>query len=231
VYQRLLAQVRPYTMVHESGVIFTMQQVEALIANDVPGAVAECGVWRGGCALATLLIQKERFGKVLRPVWMFDSFEGLPGVDAGKDGPLAIAWQKGETKDFLNNCKAEEERVIETFQEFGFVQDRDFFVCKGWFNDTLPVYKHQIAEKGGIALLRLDGDWYDSTITIYDHLEPLLAEGGIGIIDNYYAWDGCARATHDYFSKIDKPYRIKSMPHNYAAYFVKSVARQDYDTF
>ena len=80
-------------------------------------------------------------------------------------------------------------------------------------------------------MLRLDGDWYDSTMQCLEALVPLVAEGGTIIIDDYYAWDGCARAVHDYLSRNDLPYRIKSLYGNYGAYMVKRPHRLDYEGF
>jgi hypothetical protein len=54
---------------------------------------------------------------------------------------------------------------------------------------------------GTIAVLRLDADWYESTITCLTHLYPHIAPGGIVIIDDYKEWDGCARAVHEFLFK------------------------------
>jgi O-methyltransferase len=77
-------------------------------------------------------------------------------------------------------------------------------IVQGWFDVTIPNAK--IPEP--IAILRLDGDWYDSTMVCLENLYPLVADNGIIIIDDYYAWDGCSRAVHDYLSKNNLPLRI-----------------------
>jgi hypothetical protein len=75
-----------------------------------------------------------------------------------------------------------------------------------------------------IALLRLDGDWYHSTAVCLEHLVPIVPEGGVVILDDYYVFDGCARATHDFLSRHDVPYRICPVPGGVGAYFVKRAA-------
>jgi len=50
-------------------------------------------------------------------------------------------------------------------------------------------------------LLRLDSDWYESTKQCLENLFDLVVDGGLVIIDDYYVWDGCARAVHDFLSK------------------------------
>lgn len=224
----IIGEVQPYTMVHESGVEFTMRRALEVVTRSVPGALVECGVWRGGCSLAMLLAQRAAFGEVRRPVYMLDSFEGLPLAE-DKDGQLALEWQQGHSETFFDNCAATEEEVRAMLEGFGF-RDGDFHLVKGWFEETLPALSRQIAD-GGISLLRLDGDWYKSTFVCLEHLEPLVSANGFVLIDDYYAWDGCARAVHDYLSDKDVPYRIKSLPHNFAAYFVKRPFRERLDEF
>ena len=91
---------------------------------------------------------------------------------------------------------------------------------KGWFKDTLPGLVEQTKDKG-IALLRLDGDWYESTLECLEALEPLVVQGGTIIIDDYFAYDGCVRAVHEYLYKKDLPYRILTAAERSSAYMYK----------
>ena len=229
VVSAIIDTVRPLTMVHETGVEFVIHETVRLIESDIPGLFVECGVWRGGCSLASLLAQRAAFGEVSRPIYLLDSFEGLPLVTE-KDGPLAAAWQKGEVSEtFLDNCRATEDEVGGALKRHGFGPN-DAITVKGWFKDTLPGVVDAL--KGhGIALLRLDADWYDSTIECLTALEPLVSEEATVIIDDYYAWDGCARAVHDYFSRHSLPYRIKSLPYNFGMFFTKRRHRSSYEQF
>ncbi|HUP59862.1 MAG TPA: TylF/MycF/NovP-related O-methyltransferase [Thermoanaerobaculia bacterium] len=70
-------------------------------------------------------------------------------------------------------------------------------IRKGWFQDTLPSAKHEI---GSIAVLRLDGDWYESTRVCLDNLYDLVAPGGYVIIDDYNYWEGCKRAVDEFLA-------------------------------
>lgn len=226
-FNRILAAVRPFTMVHESGIRFTVEQVVDLVRRGMPGVIVECGVWKGGCSIAMLLAQRDQFGRIEKPVYMLDSFEGLPPVTP-RDGPLALQWKNGaDPVNYLDNCKASLEELEKNLETLGFGAD-DYKILPGWFEDTLP----RLAEKlkvRGIALLRLDGDWYDSTLVCLEHLMPLVSEGGIVIVDDYYSWDGCARAVHDYLSRQDLPYRIRSLFNGYGAYFIKKPYRDRFD--
>ena len=92
---------------------------------------------------------------------------------------------------------------------------RNVHIRKGWFNQTLPQYSGP-----PIAILRADGDWYESTIDTLTNLYPHVVKGGLIIFDDYYYWDGCAKAVHDFLSKKDLRDRIYQCNDLYA-YIVK----------
>ena len=82
-----------------------------------------------------------------------------------------------------------------------------FSLIPGWFADTL----RDFTPCEGIAVLRLDADWYESTIQCLTSPYPSVVPGGLIIVDDYYTWDGCARAVHDYLSRCKLSDRIRSM--------------------
>lgn len=225
--KQIWEKVKPFTMVPEPAIEFVVEQVLQLSRNNVPGVLVECGVWRGGCSMAMLLAQQAVLGRVERTVYMLDSFQGLPPVTT-RDGPLAHQWQDGgDPKNFLDNCRAVRGELECALAEMRFV-DGDYKIVEGWFDQTVSQVAKDIGPRA-IALLRLDGDWYDSTRCCLDSLMPLVSEGGTVIIDDYYAWDGCARAVHDYLSSTDSAYRIRSLPNWYGAYFMKKASRDRFD--
>ena len=225
----ILEWVDGYTMVPEVAIRFTIEQAIAAVQRDPGGVMVECGVWRGGCATAMLLAQRAAFGRVVSPVWLLDSFEGLPPVGE-RDGPLAQSWQRDiDSPRYYDNCSASLEEVQHGLDRFGFAED-EFRLVKGWFEDTVPGVASELDGRD-VSLLRLDGDWYESTMTCLTHLEPRVVEDGVILIDDYYAWDGCARATHDYLSQNALSYRIRSLPSFAGAYVEKRPARTDPDRF
>jgi O-methyltransferase len=92
----------------------------------------------------------------------------------------------------------------------------NFKIIKGWFENTLP--ENEMNEP--IIILRLDGDWYSSTIECLEHLYPKVIDGGLIIVDDYYFWDGCSKAVHDFFSKYKLPYKIRHTE-NEICYIIK----------
>jgi hypothetical protein len=170
-----------------------------------------------------LLAQRAVYGAVRRPVYLLDSFEGLPPAEQ-RDGPLALAWQSRQMPEiFFDNCLAPLNEVRQTLIRLGF-SPAEARVVPGWFHETVPALVSELSDTA-IACLRLDGDWYSSTRICLEHLLPLVAEGAPVLVDDYYAWDGCARAVHDYLAEHDLPYRIKSFPDLGGAYFYKRAYR------
>ena len=158
--------------------------IENIIENDVPGDLVECGVWRGGCTIF-MKGMLESLGDQHRKVWVADSFQGLPKPSRPEDRGLDIS------RDMVPHLAVSREEVKEAFQNYELLDERVCFL-EGWFKDTLaeaPIEK--------IAILRLDGDLYESTmdslLALYDKLSP----GGYLIIDDYYI-PACRKAVHDF---------------------------------
>lgn len=159
--------------------------IETALKENIPGDVIECGVWRGGCSIYMSAVLQAN--KSDRTLWLADSFEGLPKPNAVK-----YPADKGDTlyqREFLS---VPIETVKENFRRFGLLSDSVKFL-KGWFKDTLPV-----APIKQIAVLRADGDMYESTIDILANLYWKVSPGGFVIIDDYYNWQNCRQAVTEF---------------------------------
>ena len=193
-HQSVYTRFKPYTMVPNSIFLTNLKLVEQ--CKDVPGVVVECGTWKGGMIAGIAAVLKDS-----RRYYLFDSFQGLPPAKE-IDGPRAIGWQSDATSShYLDNCAADEKYAMEAMELSG---AKDFRIVKGWFKESLLSFPPEEP----IAILRLDGDWYDSTKECLDMLFPQVSSGGIIILDDYYAWDGCSMAIHDYLSDNQRPERI-----------------------
>jgi O-methyltransferase len=178
-----------YTMVGHRRLENIQQCVDAIITAGVPGDLMETGVWRGGSVIfmRALLAHNQIKNRV---VWVADSFEGLPKPDIESYGANSGA-DLSET-DYL---KVSLNEVKSNFEEFGLLDAQVKFL-KGWFCDTLP---NAPIEK--LALLRLDGDLYESTIDALDALYHKVSIGGFVIVDDYHAWASCKQAVDDFRTK------------------------------
>lgn len=167
--------------------------VTTALADGVPGDLVETGVWRGGTAIYLRAILAA-LGNTDRTVWACDSFEGLPEPDAERY-PVDVPLRLHEHSQLAIGLDA----VRQNFARYGLLDDQVRFV-PGWFRDTLPKLATEV---GPIAVLRLDGDMYESTIDALTNLEPLVAPGGYVIVDDYNGIDACKQAVIDYRAAED----------------------------
>jgi O-methyltransferase len=188
---------RNYTMVPEDSYIRNLKIAKRLKA--IPGNIVECGVWRGGMIAGIAEVLGPSRGYVL-----LDSFQGLPPAKE-IDGAAALAWQaESDSPNYYNNCTA----PINAAQAAMCMSGADRVkIVPGWFEDTLP----KIELTQGIALLRLDSDWYDSTMTCLNRFHGQMTSGSMIVIDDYQTWDGCARAVHDFISRNQLIWRIRQL--------------------
>lgn len=163
--------------------------IKSVIKDDVGGDLVETGVWRGGASIFMRAVLKAE-GEEGRTVWCADSFEGLPEPDIQKyPQDKDVIWHKQSL------LAVSLEEVKANFRKYGLLDDRVKFL-KGWFRDTL-----HSAPMERIAVLRLDGDMYESTMdalcALYDRVEP----GGFIIVDDYgIPEDTCRLAVDDFRS-------------------------------
>ncbi|WP_245975573.1 TylF/MycF family methyltransferase [Amycolatopsis palatopharyngis] len=163
--------------------------LKQVIAERVPGDFIETGVWRGGtCIFARGLLKA--YGIKDRKVWLADSFEGIPKVDESSH-PLDLELNLHEFNEVLG---VSEETVRENFRRYDLLDEQVEFL-PGWFCDTLPA-----APVRQLAVLRLDGDLYESTMDALVHLYPKLSVGGFVIIDDYMI-PSCREAVQEFRRK------------------------------
>jgi hypothetical protein len=160
--------------------------VDSVIQNNVPGDLVECGVWRGGSAILMRALLREK-GVSDRLVWAADSFEGLPRPDTE-----SYPADEGYDVSDITSLAVSLEEVKLNFARLGLLDDQVKFL-KGWFKDTLPK-----APIDKIAVLRADGDLYESTMQILENLHHKVTTGGYVIIDDYNSWEPCKQAVNDF---------------------------------
>jgi len=159
---------------------------ETVIKENIPGDLIETGVWRGG---ACILMRAVLFAYNVynRKIWVADSFAGLPPADEIKY-PADVGSNFHKFKELAVSL----EEVQGNFKFFELLDNQTEFL-KGWFKDTLPT-----AKIDQLALMRLDGDMYESTIDALTCLYPKLSPNGFVIIDDYHIVPECKEAVNDY---------------------------------
>jgi O-methyltransferase len=195
-------RVKPYTLTPPPRVMALCEAIRYLERAGVEGPIVECGVWRGGSMMAAALALLE-LGSTDRELYMFDTFTEIPRPDerdthmSGTSGPEFFDRVVGENPDVYGLLPLD--RVRELLESTGYPSGRLRFV-QGMVEETIP---SQAPEQ--IALLRLDTDWYRSTIHELRHLYPRVAGGGIVIIDDYGEFAGARDALDEYLASDGRP--------------------------
>lgn len=175
-----------HTMIGEVRIRNLRTLAETVIKDGIPGDFIETGVWRGGACIMFRAILKVH-GIKDRRVFVADSFEGLPPPDA-ENYPA----DAGDNHFKLEELAVSIEQVKSNFAKYDLLDDQCVFL-KGWFKDTLPV-----APIKQLAIARLDGDMYESTMDGLRNLYDKVSPGGFIIIDDYGCVAGCKQAVHDF---------------------------------
>jgi O-methyltransferase len=199
-YKQIFDKYQEYTMIAEKEYLDNLALLTRWLKKyDLyDGCVVECGTWRGGVSFGMVEVLPE-----IQEFHCFDSFEGLP--QAGPlDGEEAARLQRAGELVATNNIAPLEE--FTTGLQLVPSGRRDKVqIHKGWFEQSLVGFRPERP----ISLLRIDCDWYDSVMTVFDALYDMVRVNGLIIIDDYMAWEGCARAVHDFLSKRKARERIQ----------------------
>jgi O-methyltransferase len=190
-YQPLFQKYRPYTMVGRLRYLENLALAKVAVSNPAlqEGAIIECGTWRGGMAAGLIEV-----GGPTRKYCFFDSFEGLPPAE-DIDGEAAKDYQENTSApEYVDNCSA-------TLAEFRSTialtrcPSKNIEIVPGFFEQSLKAFNSP-----PVAVLRLDGDWYSSTMTCLAKFWEFVLPGGLILIDDYYHWDGCTKAVHEFLT-------------------------------
>jgi hypothetical protein len=177
-----------HTMISKERLDNLQLAVETVLRENVPGDLIETGVWRGGsCILMRGIL--EAYGDMARRVFVADSFAGLPGPDPDK-----YPADSGDKHHVYDSLAVSQQEVRDNFRKYGLLDERVVFL-EGWFKDTLPT-----APIAQLAVMRLDGDMYESTMDALKNLYDKLSPGGFCIIDDY-GLAGCKAAVEEFRSR------------------------------
>lgn len=181
-FSRIARRIEPFTMVGYDRLKGIYSGVIEITAKNITGDLVECGTAKGGSA-GLMRLTAQATGQD-RPLWVYDTFEGLPMPS--RDNP-DFELAKART----GTCRGDFEEVRGLFDSLGVLKNTQ--MIKGLFQDTLPQHAPE-----HISLLHLDGDWYESTKVCLDHLYDRVSSGGVIQIDDYGHWAGARQAVHEF---------------------------------
>lgn len=205
----------------------TKEFTRRILQQNVPGAIVECGIAAGAQigAMQSVLLESGQ----TRWIYGFDSFEGIPIASAEDDVQPGIGPKQGVSYSSKSELLVssgvtvhDKTTVRNNLVRWSNGKADNIVLVKGWFQNTVALYRQVFEQLGGIAILRLDGDLYESTRVCLESLVPLVNEGGIIIVDDWNL-TGCRKACLEYFAynavcQIRPPYGSED---DGPAYFVK----------
>lgn len=197
--RKIIDDVSKFTLTSPERIVSLIRAIKHIEKNKIGGEIVECGVWKGGSIMAVLKVLNE-LKSFDRDIYLYDTFEGMSEpteLDESFRGESATTAYLTKN-EFWNRieCLSSLQEVQDNVKSINYPTAKIHFI-KGKVEETIP--KIKIPEK--IALLRLDTDWYESTLHEMEYLFPKLVKGGIIIIDDYGHWQGCKRAVDEYIDR------------------------------
>ena len=205
-----VVKVLPNTMLPMPRLFDAYEAICTINREGLQGDVVECGVWNGGCLGLMALANLKQPGPK-RKFHLFDSFQGLPQPSSydlevipgftRRHPELDLRDKSASSLTAIGTCVGTSQKTVESFlTNYLGINTNDLVFHAGWFQDTIPHSRETITE---IALLRLDGDWYESTKICLEGLYDRVVTKGYIIIDDYGTFSGCKKAVDDFFEKKD----------------------------
>lgn len=202
--RRIVEEAHAHSMTGAERLAATVDAVGHVVGRSIPGALVECGVWRGGSVLA-MIRALQLFGCDDRDVYAFDTFAGMTEPSEAETSrfaePALRTWRRARSRgerpwgELFAGPGTDVASVGALLRGTGYPAERIHLV-EGQVERSLPG-----RAPDRIAVLRLDTDWYASTRHELEHLYPRLSPGGVLIVDDYGHWDGCRRAVDEYFAE------------------------------
>ena len=190
--------VQPFTMTSMQRILALISATRYLVRAGIEGAFVECGVWRGGSMLAVGLVLEQE-GDLSRDLYLFDTFDGMTDpteadVDMGGTSAAEMLRERSKTEEDTLWAFSPLESVKETLARSSYPAEKIRYIV----GDVLATIPQNAPAT--IAMLRLDTDWYKSTLHELKHLYPRLTTGGVLIIDDYGHWAGARKAVDEYLA-------------------------------
>lgn len=193
-FMEIYEQCKDYSMNTVPALYQLWKSVIYIIENNIPGDFVECGVLRGG-NIRLIALTLQSMGITSRNIWVYDTFEGMEGFseeDKIVGGANPIILNKKELESLTCSIEEVKENVYSTDYP-----QRNFIFVKGDVEKTL-----KDTTPRQVSLLRLDTDYYRSTLAGLKYLYPLVTSNGVVIFDDYGTFAGSKKAVDDYFEDV-----------------------------
>lgn len=174
------AVVKGRSMVHPRRLRIVWSEIQRLNEAGIEGDIVECGVWKGGSSALMAMADMHSEKNPKRTHWLYDTFEGF-NEPTEKDGGYVMKKWHHEKSQGRSWAAARLEGVHESMHLSEYPAGLVRYI-KGPVEKTLKIPQN-LPDK--IALLRLDTDFFESTMAELEILYPRLVPGGLVFIDDY----------------------------------------------
>lgn len=199
---QIIRRVRPFTLTSPERLAALCTAVDYVVENQIPGSIVECGVWRGGSMMAAAL-RLEAGGEAQRDLFLYDTFTGMtpptPRDRQAGTGQTAERMMSEIDPEGVGWILADLPEVQGNLSQTNYPSERIHYIV-GPVEETLPAR----APDDGIAILRLDTDWYESTRHELRHLYHRIVAGGVLLLDDYGFWEGARAAADEFLGGLDR---------------------------
>lgn len=198
--KEFIRTIEGFTLATYDGLMELANEVRYCEQNEIEGDYVEIGVYRGG-GVAMMALCNLHYGSYRRTIHAFDSFEGLPqpapkDLDAGFDTVFNLTDEQKQAKLEPVNLVVAKEAFLHEIVFDRVKYPRDLVkIHRGWFQNTIPLVAPKIEK---IAILRLDGDFYESYTVPLAHLYDKVVPGGFIVVDDWM-FRGCREALSEFF--------------------------------
>lgn len=178
---------------HTEAIMQTLNAVDDIIKSEIKGDLIEIGVYKGIMIIA-MIAKLLQYRITDRIIHLYDTFEGMTDPSDIDIDPSNIS-AKYKIDQIL--CKSTLEEVKNNISILSYPQNNIIY----HIGDIRKTDKTLIPNK--IAFLRLDTDFYDSTLFELQNFEQYVVNNGYVTLDDYNWWNGCTQATNEYLSTIN----------------------------
>lgn len=216
-----------FTMTSLERRLHLLDAVRYIVANNIAGAIVECGVWRGGSMMLVAEALKS-LGQSDREIFLFDTFCGMTNptekdIDfSGRFAADALASEEESKLSSRTWAIASLNDVKENLSATRYPEDQLHYVV-GDVLSTVPSHAPD-----HIAILRLDTDWYESTHHELEYLVPRVVQGGIVIIDDYGHWGGAREAVDEFVRSAGRPIFLSRIDYTCRSFIVQEIDKTSF---
>jgi asparagine synthase (glutamine-hydrolysing) len=199
--RKLIARIRTQNLTYLSDkkLVSLASTCHSIEDANLPGMFIEAGCALGGSAILIASLKSSE-----RPLFIYDIFGMIPPPTKEDTQDVHDRYRtivEGKSKGIGGNkyygyVENLYEVVHSNLESFGInCEEQSVSLIKGLVQETMKIDQP-------VAFAHVDVDWYEPVMTCLKCVFPNLVVGGSMILDDYYDWGGCRKATDEYLRRV-----------------------------